>query len=355
MEITKKIIYNTAKLGLESAGALVCGPVWPVVKKIFSPVINTLASKFPDLLLKDKKKAAEAAEKAVEALSRDKALQMMIQDGFLKLEDNQEMILRILARNEDTLIDIQGIVIQGFDRADQKMDIAFRLIYEELTKLRTEFTSTRGLVGVVDTPPIARLDLTIKEIYLQANSKQIEAMNRISTRDLDTAAHRLAEARALLDIGLNREPNHSQLLTIKGYVEKTQAQISSFKGDQDASVKILREAANYFVKAWKIDSNNYGAINGMANIFYYAKDYEMAIKLGTMLFEITPDYGPAVFDFSLALEGKLKETGLDTTQRKLLIDIYEHLEKLMPRQPQIFSVKHLTYVQSRLSAQRGGT
>jgi hypothetical protein len=86
----------------------------------------------------------------------------------------------------------------------------------------------------------------------------------------------------------------------------------------------------------------------MANVHYYAHDYDRAIALGMLIFNREPFYGAAVSDLTLALEGKLKEVGPVPELVEALKAVYRHLENLMPQQPQYFPANYLAHVQERL-------
>ena len=121
------------------------------------------------------------------------------------------------------------------------------------------------------------------------------------------------------------------------------------EGDYDASVTILGEAAKYFTKGLEYDPSNVSSINGMANIYYFARDYDRAIQIGMLVFRLAPNYGAAIWDLMLALEGKIDEVGAEPPYVETLKFTYEYLEKLMPRLPQQFPATYLVHVQKRLA------
>jgi tetratricopeptide (TPR) repeat protein len=350
LTITKKIIRGAAAVGLEEAGVRIAGPtLWRFIKVGIEPVFRELETRFPKLLLVGETEAKEAAEGAVEALSDDEGLQLMLLEALSGLEDGQERILAMLAQQDDTLQGIGASIDRGLKEAGEQHEAASEKILTEIQALNLKLEGVRGLVGGDAGPRQDYAELSIDEIYKQANAYQHDAMKWVVARDSDLASQRLAQGRDLLETGLNREPENADLLVSLGYIEKTQAQISVIEGDYDASVTILGEAAKYFAKGLEHDPSNVSSINGMANIYFFARDYDRAIQIGMLVFRLAPTYGAAIWDLSLALEGKIKEVGDEPPYVDMLKSIYEYLEKLMPQLPQQFPATNLAHVQKRLA------
>jgi tetratricopeptide (TPR) repeat protein len=351
LSVAKKIIRVGVRIGLDEAGTRIMGSAWVHFKNVLAPVVEELERQFPKMFLLE-----EEAEKAVKALSVDVKLQEMLSDGLSKLETGQDQILAAIARQEDTLQEIGDRVDRGVEKVrgqihqvGEQNQAAFNQVLQEVQAMKVEVLSVRELLGGGAAPPPEQPELSIDEIFSQANAYQTDAMKWIAARDAKTASQRLAQGRDLVEAGLNRDPDNSRLLTILGYIEKSQAQVSQMEGDIDMSVTILAEAAKYFTQALKKDPN-ISAINGLANIYYFAQDYDRAIQIGLLVVNQYPTYGAAVSDLSLALEGKLREVGPDPALVKFLKSVYRHLENLMPQQPQTFPASYLAYVQKRLAA-----
>jgi tetratricopeptide (TPR) repeat protein len=352
LSIAKEIIRNAAILGLDEAGNRIAGPTaWRFIKIGLAPVVEELERRFPNLL-----EVRDDAEKAAEAFTLDVELQAMLLDGLSRLEGGQEQILAAIARQDDTLQEIGDRVDRGVAKVSgqigqvgEQNQAAFNQVLQEVQAMKVEVLSVRELLGGGAAPPPEQPELSIDEIFSQANAYQTDAMKWIAARDAKTASQRLAQGRDLVEAGLNRDPDNSRLLTILGYIEKSQAQVSQMEGDIDLSVTILAEAAKYFTQALKKDPN-ISAINGLANIYYFAQDYDRAIQIGLLVVNLYPTYGAAVSDLSLALEGKLREVGPDPALVEFLKSVYRHLENLMPQQPQTFPASYLAYVQKRLAA-----
>lgn len=195
----------------------------------------------------------------------------------------QEEILELLARHDDTLQGIGASIDRGFKQGGRAQpSYAYARIMGELQALRVEVASAK-VAPQLDVP-----QLSVNEIYQQANAYQQDAMKWISARNAKTASQRLAQGRELLMARLKREPNNTSLLVSLGYIEKAQAQVEFQQGNQERAVTVLGEAAKYFVKAVEHDPTNVSAINGMANVYLYACDYNRAIRLGKLVFEQTP-------------------------------------------------------------------
>ncbi len=351
LSLAKKIIREGAIIGLDEAGSRIAGPTaWRYVKKVMTPVVEELEKRYPKLLLVGEKEAKDAADLAVKALSTDIALQKMLSDSLSRLDEGQQEILAALARQNHTLQNIGNSLDEGFKKTSENQELALDKILAEFKKMELKFEDVRKLIS----PPPKYAELSIHEIHTQANTYQQDALKWISARDAKTASQRLAEGRNLLLAGLKRDPKSAYILVSLGFIEKTQAQVSMMQGDYDTAETILAEAAKYFVEAMKQEPKNFGAINGTANIYYYARDFDRAINLGLLLLKEAPTYGAAVWDLSLALEGKLAEVGgpaspLGPHYITVLKEIYQYLEELMPQQPRYFSATDMAHVQKRLS------
>jgi hypothetical protein len=102
--LAKTVIRTAAKIGLNEAGTRILGPtVWGYFKEFFAPVWMELENRYPDLTLKDTKRADAAAEQAVARLDSDRQLQQRLSNGFLKLETGQQLILAELNRINEIL------------------------------------------------------------------------------------------------------------------------------------------------------------------------------------------------------------------------------------------------------------
>lgn len=333
LSLAKEILLNAATLGIEEAGTRICGSGWPYVKKLLEPVVGELQHRFPTLFLAQGVEGAKVAEQAAGELARDGVLQEMLTRGFERLDKGQEEILRVLAAHDERLRAIGDSIDTGFLATGSQLEEMKRVLQAIQLQLDT--------AGAKPVPA-----LSIDEIYRQANNYQRDAMKWISARDSETASQRLAQGRELALAGLEREPDNPRLLVALGFIEKAQAQVAMLS-NQDQAAELLATAATCFAKAFQSDADNVSAMNGMANVYLYAKDYDRAIKLGLLIFEKDPAYGAAAFDLSLALEGKLEKSGPDPNLLRVLRQVYHRLELIMPLEPQTFPANYLAYVQQR--------
>lgn len=308
-------------------------------------MVDELQHRFPKLFL-----VPEEAEKAAEALSTDKVLQDMLNDGFARLESGQGEILVLLAKQNDTLQVIGTSIDDGFRMAGRQLDAAFDNIATKLAKLELKLDvlsapSEKGL----ELPAVA-VGLSLGQIGDQAYAYQSDAMRWAVAGEASAASQRLAEGRALVEPALKRDPESALLMIALGFIEKTQAQVAELQGDHESYVASLQKAATCFATVLKTDPTNVGALNGMANMYLFHRDYDRAIELGTLAVKSAPTYGAAFWDLALSLEGKLKEVGRKTSLINQLKTVYRQLESLMPQQPEAFTANDLAYVHKRLKA-----
>jgi tetratricopeptide (TPR) repeat protein len=343
LAVSKEVIRQGAEIGLDLAGKTICGPAWPFVQKILSPVIDALQKGYPKLFLLDDRNAADTGEKAAAELSNNPTLQKMLDDGLLALKEGQEEILHLLAKNDDTLQTIGKSIDRGFQDAQRNNDDANARVMAELRSIR-QLLQVRTA-----SAPRAPTTLSPQEVDRRANGYQADAMQWINAGDADTASERLSQGRDLLRAALQMTPNNPRMLASLGFIEKSQAQVEFLKRHQEDAVTSLGEAAKYFTAALEQDPNEISALNGVANIYYYAGDYDRAINIGRLVVEREPTYGAALFDLSLALEGKMKAVGPQPALLEALRAVYQMLEQRMPLEPQTFPASYLAYVQQRLA------
>lgn len=346
ISLAKQIVRGAVGVGLDEAGTRLCGPAaWKYVQKMLSPVVDELQRRFPKLFL-----VPEEAEKAITALSSDEGLQNMLNRGFASLESGQEEILALLAQQNETLRVIGTSIDDGFREAGQHLDTAFENIAAKLERLELKLevsSQPSERHATLHTVPVR---LSVRQIEKQAYAHQADSMRWIVAGEADAASQRLAEGRVLVEPALKDHPEDVQLLVSLGYIEKTQAQVAELQGDHDSYVASLKKAATCFATALKTDPTNVGALNGMANIYAFHRDYDRAIELGALTVKSDPTYGAAFWDLALALESKLKEVGQKTSLIEQLKVVYRQLEILMPQQPEVFTASDLAHVHKRLRA-----
>jgi len=345
--LTKKVIRSAVGVGLDEAGARICGPTaWKYVKASLTPVVDDMEHRFPKLFL-----VPEEAERAVGALSADKVFEERLSESFANLTSGQQEILAVLAQQNETLSVIGKNVDDGFTRLSEKIDNMQAVTEYIATKLNELNINIDALVTHrgTDLPPFAPV-MSPRELYNQSFTYQSDAQRWVGSGEADTASERLANARALVEAGLKRYPENTDLLVSLGYVEKTQAQAAQLQNDYEKYVSCLEKAAKCFAAVLSRDPSNIGALNGMANVYYYHRDIDRAIELGRLAVHNAPSYGAASWDLAISIEAKLEESGPTSALTDQLKATYRHLVVLIPQQPQVFTASDLAHVHKRLEA-----
>jgi hypothetical protein len=339
LDITKKVIREGAKIGLDEAGTRICGSAWQYVKQVMSPVVDELQNRYPKLFLLDPKDADTIGKEAADALSGDAALQRILDQRLSSLSEGQEEILHLLAKNDATLQRIGDAIDRGFQEAKQTNQDDFARILAELQALRVERSAPAPM-------PVPQLSL--EEICRQVQAYETDALRWMES-DVEISAERVRQARALVTEGLERAPQHPDLLVLLGYVEKDQAQVDFAFGNQTAAVRSLGEAAKYFTRALQQRPDDVSAMNGMANVYYYSGDLDRAVLLERALFQRETAYGAATSDLASFLEEVIERDGSCPDLLKELRIVYQRLEKLMPDEPTLFAADRFAAVQQRIA------
>jgi tetratricopeptide (TPR) repeat protein len=336
LRLTKQIVRGAAEFGLDDAGSRVCGASWPLVKKLLSPVVAELDRRFPALMLADTDAAKAAADKAADALDADPALQAMLADGFAKLEQGQAEILALLAKNDAQLSTIGATV----DRTEGKMD--------EMMRAFREFAAR---AAVQPAPAEAAPDDDPQAVFDALNEANYTAISRANAGDAAGALATLTKAKALGEACLGRAPENVDVAVALGFIEKTLGSVEA-ETNPDQAVAAYSRAAALFTRGLQSPSEDIAvsAMNGMANVYQLTGDYDRAIGLGKTIATSAPTYGPAIFDYALALEGKWRRDGADRALLETLAAVYRQLQPLMAQSSQRFSAEHLTYVMGRAAA-----
>jgi len=341
----KQIVRGAAEFGINEAGTRALGQFWPLAKEVLKPIFQELEKRYPALFLAPGTDAVHAAEKAVRDLTFDASLQKHSENLLKRLDEkfaergvSQHEILKAVASQEKTL--------QGVGAAVDKVAL------EQGNQARMTETLTREIrelalkLDRVQAEP--ENNIKIAEIAQRASEYQYEAMRWLSSGDPLAAARRVQDGKKLALGGFRREPGNTLIMATLGYLEKTEAQIAWESGEAGDPAAHLGEAAKYFGKVLEADPEDVSALNGLADLFIFAKDYDRAITLGTIVVQKEPTYGAAALDLSIALEGKISEVGPLPQYVTVLDAVYKLLEQLIPSQPMVFDGSHLAYVQKRL-------
>jgi tetratricopeptide (TPR) repeat protein len=343
LKLCQKLIVKSVGKGIDRVGKHYCGPAWPYIKKVFTPVVDKLKQEYPDLF-----DNPQEAEKAAGALVTDTELQQLIAVGFENLTEGHNEILAALTRQDELINDISITMDEGFKISGDKQDEILQYLVTSFRAMQSRFDALESSRASAQVAPDKYANITVPEIISRSNRLQSDAMRWLVAGDNKTAEERLGEARELLTVGLNSEPGNNNLLVAFGFVEKTQAQMARIQGDYDGYVEYFIQAAQYFGKALANDPEDVGALNGMVNVYISNKDYDSAIRLGKFATISAPNYGAAFWDLAIAYEKKLKAYGQDRDLIQNLIRVYDKLLVLIPNDPYTFSAKDLIHVQNRI-------
>ena len=347
--VGKKIIRGAVEIGLDEAGARICGPTaWKYVKAALTPAFEELEKRFPRLFL-----ATEEAEKAAQALSTDPDFAPLVTRGLAQLREGQQDIMALLARQSTTLSQIGNQVDAGYALLGDKMD----RLHEAMQVIADGLAGFPDKAGAADRgagAPSLALEATVDAIYAECASWQADGQRYMEAGDTRAASARLAQGRALAQAGLQRHPLDARLLSALGFIEKTQAQVAQRDADYAHYLERLESAAKCFAAVLASDPRAAAALNGMANVYLLNRDYRRAAELGSLAVALAPAYGAALWDLAIAQEGQLREYGRDGELAAGLVSTYRRLEALMPRQPEMFSAQDLMYIQGRSAALGNG-
>lgn len=352
--LSKKILFQAVGVSLDVAGASVCGPTWPLVKKLLSPVVDEIKERYPNLFPEDGEELfsnEEQAEKVAEALSKNVEFQNMLTKNFENLQEGQDEIIKLLIKQGENLQNINKFVEQTSETSTESLkrikNIEIRLdqVYKAILQ------------------PKAINTLTMSEIQNEVSNLQYDALRWNSVKQNSTARRRLDEAREIIADGFIQEPLNPDLIARRGYIEKTQSQINNSEGNYETAISDFNEATKYFDAALKLDPTNISALNGMVDVYIYLEEYDKAIKVGKKVTKENPDYGAAYWDLMIALEGKIEQDKiLQSLQNKdkLSQNDFDLLQELKstyitiidlmeaPEQSIVFSTTDQNYIYQKL-------
>ncbi len=349
LNIAKNVLRKAVGLGVEEAGVRVCGKTgWNAIKTVVSPVIEELERRYPGLML-----MPEKMEQAEQDLNTDTTLEDIVQERLGAIETGQKEILTVLFRNEETLSSYRTLFFNAFAEANKRAEERHKILLNELHKFKTDVGDDIRAIGK-KPPVIVEPRPTLYGLLEQSSGYQSDAMTWLTAGQPFAAAERLTIARTLAMGGLVKMGQSTELLSMMGYIEKTQAQVCFAENNIDEATHHLADAARYFNEALKLKPEDLSSLNGIANIYQFGGDYDAAIEIGRTIKSVNASYGAAVWDLGLALEKKLQtfET-MDNQAMPLLneaIEVDESLLKIMPQQPSSFRSSDLNYVQNRLAS-----
>lgn len=348
LNVVKNILRSAVRVGFEEAGARVCGPTgWAAIKAVVLPIIEELERRYPKLLL-----VPTDMEKAQQDLAEDDTLKKLLEQQLAAIKEGHEQILAVLFRNEETLTSYRDLFFRAIQEADNRNESRHERVISEIREVKTDIEREIRAISVqkgrVFLAPVA----TIEGIYEQSNGYQSDAMTWITAGQANFASERLSIARQLALAGFEENKTSPKLMAAMGYIEKSQAQVSMLRNDPAGATENLKLAAEYFARALQIAPKDLGALNGMANVYYFGGDYDSAIELGLLIRSAHPSYGAALSDLGLSLEGKINQGHVKADLLSRAITIDEELLRLMPLQPHVFRASDLAYVEQRLKRYR---
>jgi hypothetical protein len=121
--------------------------------------------------------------------------------------------------------------------------------------------------------------------------------------DLDAADSCLAEAR---EAGLHTDPTDVAMLALRGFIEKSRAQVAEARGRPDQASARYAEAAHLFAHAVEDDATDPSAWNGLGNVRQAAGDLDGAIDAYRHAVALAPGYAAAHHDLALALADRAR-------------------------------------------------
>ena len=115
-----------------------------------------------------------------------------------------------------------------------------------------------------------------KDYFQQAIEVQAGAMQDLTQGDYTGAMQRLEVAQSLVR---QTDPLDANALALRGFIEKTMAQLCNLKGDQTGEKEHYTEAKRLFEGAVQLDPANASAYNGLANLHAESGDFDAAIEV----------------------------------------------------------------------------
>jgi hypothetical protein len=137
LSITKTILLNTAKVGMEEAGTRLMGSAWPYLKAALEPLFQELTRRnprFARLLGKPAQSEEALAREVVREISNDPSLQNLVIDGFANLKQGQRDILRQVGQIETMLAQQNDRIRNLESRTDQQLNEIISLLKERQSR-----------------------------------------------------------------------------------------------------------------------------------------------------------------------------------------------------------------------------
>ena len=160
LAVTKKVLWEAAKIGIDEAGNRVVGPTaWRYLKRVVNPVYDELQRRYPRIKLKGTAEAKVAAQNAIAELEKDINLQKMLNDGFADLKEGQSAIILELNRMNkvfnsfdetlETIMDTEEKILDSLKKDRKQSPTTELKEYDILAEFEKQATEN-------NTPPLIR-------------------------------------------------------------------------------------------------------------------------------------------------------------------------------------------------------
>jgi tetratricopeptide (TPR) repeat protein len=176
--------------------------------------------------------------------------------------------------------------------------------------------------------------------------QQSRAQDDLTRSDYDAAIAKLADARAAV---LHTDPLDAQALALRGFIDKTLAQLSEARKRPAETIEYYQEAARFFEHAARLDPHNASAQNGLGNVQYALGNLDAAIAAYRRAIKLVPEYTAAHHDLALAYEGKMRADHARAGKwcRKAL-EAWRTTYRFAPNDP-TFSASYVVTIGQRIS------
>jgi tetratricopeptide (TPR) repeat protein len=172
------------------------------------------------------------------------------------------------------------------------------------------------------------------------------AMQDIGRGDLETAATKLAEARAAAE---HTDPLDARVLNLRGYIAKTLAFVAQHRGNKADGQKYYQEAALMFEQVLRLKPDNASALLGLGNVQYLMENLDAAIAAYSRVTELLPSYTAAWHDLAIAYEYKMRvDPAHDKEWCQKALAAWRRTYHLAPEDA-VFSADYLRNIGHRIS------
>jgi tetratricopeptide (TPR) repeat protein len=175
--------------------------------------------------------------------------------------------------------------------------------------------------------------------------QQSRAMDDIKKKDYEAAIRKLSDAR---DAAIHTDPLDAHALALRGYIDKSLAQIYHGRKDVQAEKVHYAEAERLFNGAVKLDPRNPSAFNGLGNVQHARGELDQAINSYKKAIELAPNYAAAWYDLAGTYQEKMKadkQASWDWARKAL--EAWREVYRLAPDDP-LFSAEDILEIGQRI-------